>query len=372
VVRSDGNPGPIYKLEWRDSKTAKPIALGYYQPESLRAPNGRLVVFGGEVELKIVDLVHRRAYVPRMGNGCFATPVLWKRQHRLILTLWCGDAHRSARSDLLVLDPERHRFVGRREIGLGSWASGRKLVVFVSSPPLGGRAVPGTTIREELEGPARLLRVGADGRADEIRLPIRAGSARDRTLNRFPALVLDTKARYAYVIGEGQGCARIDLRTLRVEWHRLPHAFDAQPRLASKPHQHEGTANPSRDLDRRAVWLGNGKIAVTGEDTWSPHSFDRTAPAGLKILDTNTWRVRMIDPYVSIAEIVRRRLVATGPHAGLTVYDLGGRRLLRRFAGKQVWIGKTLGDRIEIFVQTVHVESNPKLDRSRKTIVDLP
>lgn len=358
-------------LEWTASK-AKPITVGYYWPDRLRSPDRRLIAFGGEVELKIVDLVHRRAYVPRIGEDCFAWPVLWRRQNHLIISLWCGSAHVSTRSELLVLDPEGRRFVGRREIGLGSFHKSRRLAVLVTSPPLGGRDIPGTAIREEREGPARLLRVLADGQADEIRLPLRAGSNRDRTFNRHPAFVLDEKASHAYVVGEGEGCARIDLRTLQVEWHRLPHAFDAQPRLASKPQQHMGTANPSRDLDRSALWLGDGKIAVTGQDTWTAHFKDRSAPAGLKLLDTKTWSVRTIDPRVSLARIVRKRLVATGPGAGLTVYALAGHRLLRRFAGRQVWIGKTLGDRIEVFVETLHVASNPKLDRSKRAVVHLP
>lgn len=372
VARPDGDPGPIYKLEWRDSKTAKPIALGYYQPEQLPAPNGRMVAFGGEVELKIVDLVHRRAYVPRIGDGCSATPLLWKRQHRLILTLWCGGAHDSTRSEVLVLDPIRRQFIGRREIGLASSETAHGQVVLLTTPPLGDRVVPGTGIREELEGPARFLRVRADGHVDEIRLPIRMGSANSRTFNRGAAFVLDAKRRHAFVIGEGEGCARVDLRTLRVEWHRLPHGFDPQPRLASKPHPHQGTTNPSRDLDRGAVWLGDGKIGVTGEDTWSPGGFDRTAPAGLKILDTRRWTVRMIDPLVSMVEVVRGRLLATGPQAGLGVYDLKGRLLLRRFGGRQVWIDKVRGGLLHVAVRTHHVETNPKLDRVRKTTVDLP
>jgi len=134
---------------------------------------------------------------------------------------------------------------------------------------------------------------------DEIRLPIRAGSARSRTYNRWPAFAVDGDSRYAYVIGEGEGCARVDIRTLRVAWHRLPHAFDAQPQFASAPQRHMGTANPSRDIRREAVWLGGGKIAVTGDDTWTSNSFDRTAPAGLKILDVRRWTVRTVDPRVS-------------------------------------------------------------------------
>jgi hypothetical protein len=324
--------------------------IGYYPPTQLRSPDRKAVAFGGEVGLKIVDLVHRSFFVPHLGESCSGWPMLWRRQDRLIIGLWCGSAHVSTRSELLVLDPGRRRFVARRQIGFGPSATAGALLVLVTSPPLGPHDVPGTAIREEREGPASLLRVHADGHVDETGLPLRAGSNDDRTFNRSIALVVDEKHRQAYVLGEGEGCARVDLHTLDVEWHRLPHAFDAQPGLASKPEPHRGTANPSRDLDRSAYWLGGGRVAVTGQDTWSPHGFDRTAPAGLKILDTRTWTVRGVNRLVSTLTLVRGRLIATGPRAGLTVYDLNGRLLLRRYPGKEVWFQGVVGKRIRVSI----------------------
>jgi hypothetical protein len=287
--------GSIYKVVWPGS-TAKPIEIGYERPTSLRSPDGRFLAVAGDEALMIVDLVHRRADALRLGSSCAEVPILWRRQDRLVFRLWCGDVHSSARSELLVFDPVRKRFVGRREIGSGASKRTRYGAVLLTDPPLGRRLAGG--VREEFLGPARLLRVHTHGRVDEVRLPIRAGSARFRAINRWPAFVVDPPGRYAYVIGEGDGCARVDLRTLRVEWHRLPHAFDAQPQLASKPRQHTGTIPPSRDVRREAVWRGGGKIAVTGDDTWTSNDFDRTAPAGLKILDIRTWTVRLVDPRV--------------------------------------------------------------------------
>jgi hypothetical protein len=97
------------------------------------------------------------------------------------------------------------------------------------------------------------------------------------------------------VIGEGEGCVRVDLRSLEVDRPRLPHAFDAQPELASRPEEYMGTTNPSRHISREAKWLGDGKIAVTGSDTWTSRGFDRTAPAGLKILNVVRCTVRPVD-----------------------------------------------------------------------------
>lgn len=286
--------GYLYKLVWSDSD-APPITIGYSRPTTLRSPDGGAMAFGGEVELKIIDLVHRTTYVPRLGELCSATPILWARQDRLVSKLACGDAHTTTRSELLVLDVKRRRFVGRRQIGLSEYRPTRRGVVLLTGPPLGRRIVPGTAIREERLGAARIVRVRPDGRADEIRLPILAGSRQSRTVNRWPAFVVEPRGRYAYVIGEGDGCARIDLRTLRVELHRLPHAFDAQPDLASPWERHMGTTNPSRDMRREGKWLGDGKIAITGDDTWTANYHDRTAPAGLKILDVQRWTVRTVN-----------------------------------------------------------------------------
>jgi hypothetical protein len=167
--------------------------------------------------------------------------------------------------------------------------------------------------------------------------------ANSRTFNRSPAFVLDGTRRHAYVIGEGDGVVRVDLRTLQVDRHPLPHAFDAQPALHDRPHPHQGTTNPSRDLDRQAVWLGRGLIAVTGSDTWSPHGYDRTAPAGLKLLDVRRWMVRLLDARVSSVVLAGRRLVATGPRAGLTEYNRAGRRIFHTLDGKTLFVSSVHG-----------------------------
>jgi hypothetical protein len=344
VSKLDAEYVDHYRLVWTDSKHARPVQLGTYVQERMRSPDGRMVVFGGD--LQFVDLVHRRkAWAPKVADGCDVEPVLWSRVDRVVLRMWCGSAHLTNRSDILVADPLARRFVGRRGIGIlvGGLFRTHGSAILLGSPPLGP---PVDGIRDERLGRARLMVIRPSGTIDETRLPVRAGFADSRTFNRVPAFLVH--GRHAYVIGEGDGVARVDLRTLRIDWHRLPHAFDAQPALHDKPQPHMGTTNPSRDLDRQAVWLGNAKIAVTGSDTWSPLGYDRHAPAGLKILDVRRWTARTVDPHVSNVVLAGRRLLATGPGVGLAEYDPAGRLLFHAFDGKMLWVSSVRGHLVRV------------------------
>ena len=274
-AHDDGYGVVFYRGVWPGAD-AKPVEIGYERPVSVRSPDGRFVAVGGEEALLLIDLVRRRVSEHRFGMSCAEIPILWTRQDRLVFRLWCGDVHNTSRSELLVFDPAREEFVGRREL----------------APAQHRSTHDGAVLLAPHRGFAQLLRLSADGSVDVTRLPVRAGKGR------WPGFAVDSAGRYAYVIGEEDGCARVDLRTRRVDMHRLPHAFDAQPALASKPELHTGTVPPSRDITREARWLGAGKIAVTGSDTWTSNGFDRTAPAGLKILDVRTWTVRMRNPRV--------------------------------------------------------------------------
>lgn len=236
--------------------------------------------------------------------------------------------------------------------------------VLVTPPPL-GPSFAGNP-REERLGPARLIRVHPSGRADEITLPIRMGSARGRTFNRWPAFAVDGSRRYVYVLGEDDGIVRIDAVTLQAEPARLRHAFDAQPQLASAPRPHMGTTNPARTLERHALWLGEGLLAVTGSDTWSPRGYDRSAPAGLKLVDTGRWTVRSLNPLISTVTREPGGFLATGPGAGLVAYDRKGHVRGRWFARKFVWVVRVSGHRAQVAV------GDSENGSSREAVIDLP
>jgi hypothetical protein len=88
----------------------------------------------------------------------------------------------------------------------------------------------------------------------------------------------------------------------------------------SYPYQPRTLAHTEKTLSgptRRATWLGNGLLAITGSNghAWldANHNYHETsAPAGLTILDTRTWTTRVIDSGTSTVTFANGLLLASG------------------------------------------------------------
>jgi hypothetical protein len=120
--------------------------------------------------------------------------------------------------------------------------------------------------------------------------------------------------------------AEVELRTMRVRYHRV-----ALPRARS--------ARSSRD----ALWLGNGLLAVSGQN--SPR-----APAGVHVVDTRTWTARTVDRRAGQAKLVAGRLLVHTDFPresgiGLRVYTRDGGRLVRHVLGGQALDVEVAGSR---------------------------
>jgi hypothetical protein len=135
-------------------------------------------------------------------------------------------------------------------------------------------------------------------------------------------MAVDPARLVAYVVGAGAPVAAVDLRTMRAARHRV-----AAPALL------RDAGCPRCSPQRRAVWLGDGRLAVTGFDVRR----SRKAPAGVALVDTRTWAARLIARRAGAARLAGHRLlVYDGRHpsgrpyagSGLRVYDRSGR--LRR------------------------------------------
>jgi hypothetical protein len=345
------------KIVWRDRR-APPIVVDLHPEPGARAyaPDRRRVALGGDEErprLHVLDLVTRRLWsspplVRAPYGGCGVTPILWSVHDRVVSTVWCGDAHRTDASAIAAVDVDAKRVVWSRPLGLVFGARRtRSRAVLLASPPM--RPYAGDQgILDERIGPARLLVVRRDGAVNERTLAIRVGFGSSRTFNREPGFAVRRDS--ALVVAEDDGAAVIDLRTLRVEYHRV--AFPPRPRrLAPPPVMHSGTTNPSRDLVRKASWIDAHRVAVTGVDTWTHRGYDQSLGAGLRILDTRTWKTRLVDSTAADARPTSRYLVAwdVGRH-GLRVYDHAGHLVRRRFGGRFVWVETVRGDRIVVQV----------------------
>jgi hypothetical protein len=360
------------KIVWLDHRSP-PILVDLHPEPGTRlfAPDRRRVAIGGDEarpRLHILDLATRRLWASRPlvrapYGGCGVTPLVWTVSDHVVATVWCGDAHRTAASAIAGVDVDAKRLLWSRPLGLVFGASRtRERAVLLTSPPM--RPELGDTgILNERIGRARLLVVGRDGVVHARTLPIRAGLGAARTFNREPGFAV--RGETAIIVAEGDGAALVDLRTLRVDDHRV--AFPPRPRrLAPQPVMHTGTTNPSRDLVRKAFWVDRHHVVVTGSDTWTHRGYDTTLGAGVRILDTRTWKTRLVDPTAAEVQRTRRYLVAwdAGP-AGLRVYDHAGRLVLRRFVGRFVWVDSVRRDRI-----VVHVWRN--VGHQRRYTVMLP
>jgi hypothetical protein len=144
----------------------------------------------------------------------------------------------------------------------------------------------------------------------------------------------------------------VDLATLAVTYHDQPRT----PAVAEKV-----LSGPTRD----ATWLGNGLIAVTGQNgqAWLDASKgyqEIVKPAGLSVINTNTWTSQLVDPQASATVVANGLLLATGTwwntttgssqlHPlgnGLTAYTTAGTQTFHTLGQaplQQVWAANNLG-----------------------------
>jgi hypothetical protein len=257
-----------------------------------------------------------------------------------------------------AVDPAARRVVAQRTLLGELLASGRLSdgLVLLLGPPSG-------------IGPARVTAVDAHGRSRTVSLPgiaagfqepadwSRAGASSRRVQ---PGLAVDPDGRRAFVVGAGTPVAEVDLHSLGVAWHRTEPRPGPLRRLADwllPAAEAKSVYGPVR----MAAWLGDGLLAVWGQDERKPVVRGPTVeqqwlrPAGLRLVDTRTWRATTIQPDAGGAVWAGGRLLAFGrllgspadPDAdeptqrtyGLTVFGPGDRRPVHLFGNRQVtWL----------------------------------
>lgn len=159
-------------------------------------------------------------------------------------------------------------------------------------------------------GATTLVSVDLAGRFRSIVLPqIQSGATQDPSgaslfTGSQPGLAIDPVGGQAYIVGGTGTVAQVDLSTLAVSSHNQPRTLAHADKVLSGP-------------TREAIWLGDGLIAVTGENdrAWldANHKYQETvSPAGLTIIDTRTWTTRLVDPGVSAVTVAGGTLLASG------------------------------------------------------------
>lgn len=207
---------------------------------------------------------------------------------------------------------ERALFPGRSALELERTREG--LVVLLG--PRSGIGPAGVAVVRP-DGPARVATV-AQVRAG---LAVRANGAHEQ---QRPGLAVDPVAGKAYVVG-GDRVVTVDLRTLAV----------------SDPGPVRSLAKRSLGATRFAEWLGNGRVAVSGEN-WD--STARNLPAGLRIVDVRTRTAHVVDRSARSFTLAGGRLLVErrlGSRAlAVTAYALEGRALYRIELEWATWMKK--------------------------------
>jgi hypothetical protein len=378
-------------LGWLDARSLRErpgrrLALGQHGVGWAVAPDQSLALFAGggdsnDGRLLVIDPRRlRRLGTIRLPSRRWDWPHAssWLGRSRVLL-VGSGATERPDGQNLnatvvTVVDPLARRLVAQRTLPGELLASGRLPdgLVLLLGPPKG-------------IGPARLAVVDARGRARTVPLPaIAAGfqepadwNASDASSRRVqPGLAVDPDRRRAFVVAAGTRVAEVDLGGLGVAWHLLEPRPGLLGRLAAwlLP---AAEAKSVHGPVRMAAWLGDGLLAVWGQDESKPVPRGATVeqwlrPAGLQLVDTRTWRATTIHPDASGAVLAGGSLLAfgrlLGPPAdpdtdrpihqthGLTVFGPGDRRPVHLFGTRQVnWLQVSGG--------RAYVDLTPSIER---------
>jgi hypothetical protein len=340
-------------------------SLDFVDAWAFEHPDGRVVaIAGGRAwdsgprppdAIRFVDLESLTLLPGVIALDGFAQALLWVRPDRLVAVL-----APTAGDDLLAatVDPVAHRVLTTTPLSGDAVRVGRSgdSLVLLQSP-------------HDKIGPTRLTIIGGDGTVRSTQLDrVSAGGTRafDAQGNfigtqRLPALAVDPQGNRAYVIQPDGPAAEIDLRALTVTYHDLTAPRSILARISAwltPPAAAKGSTGPQR----RGVWLGDGLIAVTGSDDSQVTRADggiefHSAAAGLAIVDTHDWTVRMLDGRADTVIVTDGRLLATAISSdhgmGLAVYGPDRRLKFSLFRPWVVWVEAALAGRA--YVNTYNV-----------------
>ena len=307
-LRPRGRPVsvPEYHDAWSFSPDRSQLAL------AISAPAKR-----GRVGIRIVDGARMRVRKD-VVTGIAAEALAWLTPDRLVAVLQSGE--------VVMVDPPSGEIVQRWDLSDGARfhtvRSARTRHLFVAV--LAGYTRP---------RPARLVVVDREGQLRSTLLGrIHVGERRARNNQVVPELAgvaLDASGERAFVVGSKGPLAEIDLRTMQPRYHSL------------RRRDAGGRSNGRRvGSERRALWLGRGRIAVFGRD-WvaSGRRGLESVPSGATVVSTDTWTEQQIARRASAARIAAGRLLVytptaapNEPGAGLGIHTLAGRPLHHLFA----------------------------------------
>ena len=301
-----------YHHAWSFSPDRTELALAISSPGQDDAP---VVGDRGRVGIRIVDLQRMKADRD-ISTGVAAEALGWLASRRLVAILQSGDA--------IVVEPVTGVVLRRWKVA--------------SAPVLGPRWIrtpDGLLVLVDAAPFPRLASFDLRGGLRVVPLE-RQQDGCCGPWSKRAGLTLDTKRERAFVVAAGAPVAEVDLRTLRVRYHQV--TTPGSGLLPSPGTIGQEALWASR---RQALWLGADKLAVFGEQR-SPADAKSVAstPAGVAIVNTRSWTVRMVEARASHACLAAGRLLVyhgdplasvPGSGIGLRVHALDGRQLRHLF-----------------------------------------
>ena len=326
VVQQAGNrPAILARFDPFSLSAVSPkVEVGEYHHAWSFSPDGSQLALarGGQgIGIQIVDLAAMKL-VREVQTGIAAEALGWLAPRRLVAGLQRGGT--------VLVDPVTGAIV-RRWPGFSfpdAWARSRDGLVMLL-PRL--RKSPPNLPLTRVAGPPRLAVADAQGLRSVLLGRIRLG-VRVRNgihFGDYAGLAVDPERGRAYVFAGSAPVAEIDLRTMRISYHRL------------RPSPSGRARRNVLARDRSALWLGDGRMLVFGRDELVPTRRERfpSSPAGASLIDTATWRRRLIDAKAGGAAFAGGRLLAFGSDGvkvGLRAYTLGGRKAFELFKNQRV------------------------------------
>jgi len=297
------NPQPV-SLTRLDPLTLSPVGrpsvLGRFYGLAVPSPDERRVALVAP-NSSVLRLYEGVRLVRLLGLGTRDEQVrfiVWTAPDRLVAIVqrMSQPYARYVRARYAVgVDAARGRVLFRtrfdQRLALTGWGAsqGRVALLYQSSSLLARRS--------------RLTVISPDGTVRSARLHFAA----DRTLRLFAGLAVDPSARRAYAVLSGGRVAVVDLRSLRVAYHVV--------RVLP------GAARRAPFVMMRAAWVNSHTLVVSG---LFANPYGVSHPAGLSLVDTRTWRGRVLDRRATTFAVARGTVFTAG--AGVTAYRLDGSR----------------------------------------------
>jgi hypothetical protein len=373
-------PASVLGILWNETGFAKP-RLAQLKPLTLEptgrstplrlgggsatavSPDGRLLAVGTAAPgIQLIDLRRMKeiGYVKLGGTG-WVTDLFW--EHGTLFAAVQSDTNGA----VLVIDPVGRQVIQRHRLQRAILVVGHGIgsIVLVTAP-------------RNAIGPVELTVVGGKGMSSVPIPNVLGGSEAENGADGFrarqvtPGLAIDRAGRRAFILPAGRTVAEISLRNLALDYHELSEPVSLLGRLHNwlEP---SAEAKLIEGPQRKATWLGEGLIALTGADYTTVNDSNgqpevHVQAAGLSFIDTSDWSLREINEETSDLTVSGPTLLAFGdtswgdPAAkglGLVGYDHHGGELFQVLKSRRVGWLETAGDLAYVVV-----------DDKRRVVVD--